>query len=424
MKFLHISDIHLGCTRYQLAESPGDFFQAFNDVIEKFAIAERVDFVLIGGDFFHKRNIDPEAMNHAVIVLQKLRSSAIPCVAIEGNHDQHAKDLSHSWLRSLSDWGLLNLLEPTVEKGKLGFSKWNEEKHRGSFIDVGRARIFGSHWFGASANWAIPMLTELIQKNRREKAFHILLLHTDVEGHQTHPLPALSLESLKDLKSAVDYVALGHTHKNFEIDNWAFNPGSLEITNINEHKEKRGAYLVEVNEDNKISARHLEDYIQRPFKRILFDVSGFSETSDITSAILETIKREITPHETGSHLPKPIVEITLSGHLGFPNSILEQDKIRERVKDFVNALSVRIRNLTVPIEFALMSPANEDIERDALERRVVEDIVLRDNRYKLQSEKMSQAIIGAKRLALGDEPPEKISEFLSHLLKEDQKQKV
>jgi DNA repair exonuclease SbcCD nuclease subunit len=62
-----------------------------------------------------------------------------------------------------------------------------------------------------------------IKGNRRAGAFHILMLHTDVEGHQMHPIPALSLDALKELKTAVEYVGLGHTHKHYEIDNWAFN---------------------------------------------------------------------------------------------------------------------------------------------------------------------------------------------------------
>ena len=53
MKFLHIADIHLGCTRYQLEESPKDFFLAWYDALKKFAVEPQVDFVLICGDFFH-----------------------------------------------------------------------------------------------------------------------------------------------------------------------------------------------------------------------------------------------------------------------------------------------------------------------------------------------------------------------------------
>ncbi|MBP9664963.1 MAG: metallophosphoesterase, partial [Pyrinomonadaceae bacterium] len=57
VKFLHIADVHLGCTRYQLAESPRDFFDAWIDVLKRYAIDEKVDFVIMCGDFFHKRAV-------------------------------------------------------------------------------------------------------------------------------------------------------------------------------------------------------------------------------------------------------------------------------------------------------------------------------------------------------------------------------
>src|SRR6476646_10453155 len=187
MKFLHLADVHLGCTRYQLAESPRDFFDAWMDVLQRHGIDEKVDFVLMCGDFFHKRSIPPETMNYAVEGLQLLKNANIPVVTIEGNHDQKHNDSEYSWLRSLADWGLLYLLEPTSEDGAITLDKWDENVRRGGFIDIGRTRIFGSHWYGASANWAIPMLTREINANRRDNAFHIVMLHTDVEGHQTHP---------------------------------------------------------------------------------------------------------------------------------------------------------------------------------------------------------------------------------------------
>jgi len=270
MKFLHIADVHLGCTRYQLAESPRDFFLAWIDVIRRYAIGEKVDFVIICGDFFHKRSVPPETMNYAVEGLTELKNAGIPIVAIEGNHDQKHTDNEYSWLRSLARWGLLILLEPTMIDGKITHLPFDEESMKGGFIDIGRARIFGSEWYGASGNWAIPMLTESIAEQRRAGAFHILMLHTDVEGHQTHPIPALSLEALRELKSVTDYVGLGHTHKHYEIDNWAFNPGSIEITNISEFRETRGIFLVEVDDENHVSARHFEEYHYRPFQQLAF----------------------------------------------------------------------------------------------------------------------------------------------------------
>lgn len=412
MKFLHISDVHLGCSRYQLPESPKDFFYAWHDVLTKYAVGEQVDFVIIGGDFFHKRNVDPQGMNHAVLGLNILKEKGIPCVAIEGNHDQHTAESSHSWLRSLASWGLLILLEPTSDdKGNIVYQAWNNSALEGSFVDIGEARIFGSHWYGASANVAIPALTKSILQNQRDGAFHILLLHTDVEGHQTHPIPALSLANLKELKSATQYVALGHTHKSYEIDNWAFNPGSLEVTNIDEFREIRGAFLVEVSDDFEISAQHVKEYRQRPFQRLAYDVSGKEDAQIITSGILEKVKLEVNPFPIES--PKPIIEITLRGHLGFPNSLLELTKIREEVQKMTDALHVRLKNHTAPVEYAVAADVDEDVSREKLERRVIEDLIIRDNRYKNRSSEMAEAVIGAKKMALSDESADKIVDFIA-----------
>jgi DNA repair exonuclease SbcCD nuclease subunit len=413
MKFLHISDIHLGCTRYQLNESPRDFFDAWIDVLQKYAVGEKVDFVIMCGDFFHKRNVPPETMNYAFAGLSFLKDNGIPCVAIEGNHDQKANDNDYSWLRSLSNWNLVKLLEPKNIDGKIHYETWNDEDGKGGFIDIGNARIFGSNWYGASANWAIPMLTDAMKENRREGAFHILLLHTDVEGHQTHPIPALSLANLKELKSVTEYVGLGHTHRHYEIDNWAFNPGSLEVTSIDEFRETRGAFLIEVDENNQITAKHITDYRQRPFQRLSFDVSGYAEAKDITEAVLEMVKHQARAFDENTDSSKPIIEITLRGHLGFPNSNLEQQKIREEAQKMTNALHVRIKNHSAPIEYAVAADVGEDVSREKLERRVVEDLIIRDNRYKTRVEEMAEAVVGAKRMALSDETPDKIVDFIA-----------
>ena len=404
----------MGCTRYQLPESPRDFFDAWIDVLQRYAIGKDVDFVIMCGDFFHKRNVPPETMNYAVAGLQLMKDAGIPVIAIEGNHDQKHTDSDYSWLRSLSNWRLVHLLEPANVEGKIGYSSWDDDYCCGGFVDIGRARIFGSHWYGASANWAIPMLTEALKENRREGAFHLLMLHTDVEGHQTHPIPALSLTALKELKSATDYVALGHTHMHYEIDNWAFNPGSIEVTNIAEYREKRGVYLVEVDDDNTVRAEHITEYRHRPFQRIPFDVDGYADTKDLTAAVLDKIDREARRPEADK--PAPIVEIILKGQLGFPNSVLELKEIRERAKEICGALHIRVKNMTVPIDYAVAVDVDEDASREKLERRVVEDLIIRDNRYKTKVNEISDAVIGAKRLALSDEEPEKIAEFIAQKL--------
>lgn len=411
MRFLHIADVHLGCNRYQLPESPRDFFDAWIDVLQRYAIGENVDFVLMCGDFFHKRSVPPETMNYAVAGLQLMKDSGIPVIAIEGNHDQKHTDSDYSWLRSLANWNLVHLLEPSNNDERISYTAWNEDDGKGGFIDIGRARIFGSHWYGASANWAIPMLTEAIKDNRRQDAFHILMLHTDVEGHQTHPIPALSLSALKELKSVTDYVGLGHTHMHYEIDNWAFNPGSIEVTNIAECRETRGAFLVEVDNENNVNAKHVTDYVHRPFQRITFEVTSIADPKNVTPAVIEKVRKDFKAVDLGDRAP--ILEITLRGQLGFPNSLLELKKIRDAAKTLTNAMHVRVRNHSVPIEYAVAADSAEDVSREVLERRVVEDLIARDKRFSAKRNSISEAVIGAKRLALSDEEPEKIADFIS-----------
>jgi DNA repair exonuclease SbcCD nuclease subunit len=417
MKFLHIADIHLGCRRYNLEERTKDFFRAWQDVIINHAIANHVDFVLIVGDLFNARKVDPQAMNHAMAGLELLKESKIPVVAIEGNHDQREAISDFSWLRSLSQWGFLYLLEPTRdEEGHITLVPWNEEDRSGSYIDIAGARIFGSHWYGASANAAIPILADALRRASTEGRFNILMLHTDVEGQINRPIPALSVAKLKELKQQVNYIALGHTHKRFDLDNWAFNPGSLEACSIDEYREERGVYLIEVDDQHNIKAEHSRAYVQRPFQRLSFDVSGAQDAEAVYAGVMEKVELEARRHDPESDDPAPIIEISLKGQLGFKNSLLEITRMREEAQRRTNALHVMMRNQSVPVEYAVAAGMDAQAPRHERERRIIEDLIARDNRYKARARDMAELVIESKRLALSSEPPDKILELIAQKL--------
>ncbi len=90
-RFLHIADIHLGIRRYRMEERTADFFHAWRDCIDRYALKQKVSFVLIAGDFFDTRRVEPVAMNHAMFCLVKLRDAGIPVVVIEGNQQAGCK---------------------------------------------------------------------------------------------------------------------------------------------------------------------------------------------------------------------------------------------------------------------------------------------------------------------------------------------
>ncbi|HEX7955993.1 MAG TPA: metallophosphoesterase, partial [Pyrinomonadaceae bacterium] len=377
------------------------------------ALANEVDFVLIAGDFFDRRNIDPQTMNHALAGLQLLKDAGIPVVAIEGNHDRRDAVSPYSWMRSFSQAGFMTLLEPGSEEGKpIALAPWDEEARAGAYVDIKGARIFGTHWYGTSANAAMPMLAESLRAARGEGLFHILLLHTDVEGQLNRPIPALSVEKLKELRTLVDYVALGHTHKRFELENWAFNPGSLEACSIDEYCEERGLYLVEVDDQRQVSARFIDDYVQRPFQRLAVDVSGAESPEEVHRRVADEVELSARPHDPDSEDPAPIIEVNLRGHLGFKNSLLDLRKMREDALEKTGALHVMLKNQSVPVEYAVAAGLDADTSRAHRERRIVEDLIARDTRYRDRAREMAELVIEAKRRALSDEPPEAILELI------------
>ncbi len=419
MKFLHIADVHLGCRRYNLDERVKDFARAWLDVVQTYAIDRKVDFVLIAGDFFNARKVEPEAMNHAIAGLALLRDAGIPVVAIEGNHDQKDAVSDYSWMRSLSRWAYLKLLEPTHdEAGHLALTPWDEAARTGSYIDIAGARIFGTHWYGTSANAAVPQLVEALRRAHGASLFNILLLHTDVEGQLNRPnIPALSIERMKELRTLVDYIALGHTHKRFEIEGWAFNPGSLEAVSIDEYKEERGVYLVEVDAAHGVRAEHLRAYTQRPFQRLSYDVSGVLDAEAVHAGVLEVVRREARAHDAADDdTPAPIIELNLRGHLGFKNSLLDIPRMREETKQLTGALHVLVTNRSVPVEYAVAAGLEADASRQVRERRIVEDLIARDNRYRARAHEMAAVVLQAKQLALSDESPEKILDLIEQTL--------
>ena len=424
VKFLHIADIHLGIRRYRSEDRARDFFYAWRDCIERYALAEEVSFVLIAGDFFDARKVEPQAMNQAMYCLSRLREARIPVVVIEGNHDCHESDSKFSWLRSLSQWGYIKLLEPVYDGGAVSLVPWDDERRAGSYIDIGGIRIFGSIWYGSTVGQTLPALIDQLREHCEPQRFNVMMLHTDVEGQLNRPIPALPVAEINKLKSYINYLALGHTHKNFEIDGWVYNPGSLEACSVDEYANVRGAYLVEVA-DGRHTARLMRDYHQRPVLRQSFDVSGLSTPEDLRENLFAALRREITPHDTAeANGEAPVIELTLRGHLGFKSSLLEINRLREEIKKEFNPLLVMMKNQTVPVEYAVAAGLSKSVSRAERERRVIEDLIARDSRFRDQSQSLAALVIEAKRLALADEAPSRIVEMIEQKIAEAQSSKA
>ena len=110
IRFVHIADVHLGFRQYGLVERAADFSLAFESAIN-YCVEVKPDFVVIAGDLFDAKSIDPQTYSDADTALARLSEAGIPVVANEGNHERWFRRGDHSWLWQLSRHDRLRLLQ-------------------------------------------------------------------------------------------------------------------------------------------------------------------------------------------------------------------------------------------------------------------------------------------------------------------------
>ncbi|MDB9524978.1 exonuclease SbcCD subunit D [Oscillatoria sp. CS-180] len=414
-RFLHLADIHLGFDRYNSPERTKDFFFALSDVIQKYAIAEQVDFVLIAGDLFEHRVIQPSVLNQAQLCLQMLQAAEIPVLAIEGNHDNTPYGTSTSWLKYLSQWGILKLLEPgNLAAGEPLYSPWDDASKRGGYIDLPcGVRVIGSAWYGATAVQAIAQIAEAIPTLPPSPGPTVLMFHHGLEGQIARYSGAIRYTELFPLKEAgVDYLALGHIHKNYTEGDWIFNPGSLEANNVEESGFKRGAYLVDITADG-IEATLQQDYRQRSIVRLRVTTTGNESEDDVLAMATAKVEaaiqaRDLVPNE------HPIVELCIEGVVGFERLDLDIRQLQKTLQSMSEALVFLVKYDVEEREFA--SPVADDASRDQIERNAFLDLLAGHRDYKKRANELSTALVDLKERRLARQEDEVLYQYVDDIL--------
>lgn len=431
--FIHMADTHLGYEQYGVRERFNDFGRAFWGIIED-ACNRQVDFVVIAGDLFNKRAIDALTLIHAINGLEQLKNRGIPVIAIEGNHDRSFYREGTSWLQFLCYQGYLILLEPAMENGMPKLEPWNKERMQGAYVDLlnGHLRVYGVNWQGASTSRCMDGLSQNLHAARANGDEHgieyrLLMLHTGVDGYVPRIQGLPSRGSFQPLQECVDYLALGHVHKPYEIDGWLYNPGSTETCSAEEIQwENRGYYYVEIDTDeperiidlSKNERVHHAEHIRsnrRPFVRYDLRVDGLNEPDAIYTRLEDYCHREGHRHNNATPEKRPVVLVSLVGTLAFDAGSLDMSRMEEMVHTAFQPVYARIDNHTSDQDY---TPDEGDIDgRDRslwheLERRIFEELIARDNRYLANKEQWSTVLTRLKEMSLHKDDPQTIAQFL------------
>lgn len=399
-RFLHLADIHLGTNQYHNAERNSDFFKAFWGVIDRHALRDGVDFVLLAGDLFDKRQIDAPTLGQATAVLRRLADAGIPVCCVEGNHDRAYYGEGSSWLEYLNGLGLLRLLRNDVgDDGQVVLRPWQAGQRPGAYTDIGDVRVIGSRYYGASTAKAIAPLADAINE-LSPAPFTVLVWHMGLEGYINPLAGGVSLSQLAPLRGCTDYLALGHVHQRYTVDDWLYNPGSLEACNVVESTLAHGAFLVTVDHHGH-RVEPVEDYPRRPFHRLSFDLTPFDSPAEFQDALPSFLAGQIT----GRDELAPVIELSLTGTCRFSRSALDLDLIRQIVITTCMPLLVLLRNLASTNATAIAPDAHTAMDRRELETYILQDVFAQDSRFRAASDRCSQLLLETKhRMENGEKP--------------------
>jgi exonuclease SbcD len=423
--FVHTADNHLGYEQYGYKQRFDDFARAFYSVVDD-AIARQADLFLIAGDLFNKRAIDALTLIQAQTGLQRLKTAGIPAIAIEGNHDRSYYKEGVSWLQFLCHEGLLQLLNPLVTDGVPALSPWDAASMRGAYVDLkgGKLRVYGLPWYGASTARVMEgFARELAAARGAEEAagveYRLLLMHTGVEGivPQLHGLPTRA--QFEPLRGLVDYVALGHVHKSYRIDDWLYNPGSTETWGAEESAWERGYYVVEIDTDApdgqpRHTAHHLVNP-RRPFLRFSFSVEGLTSPTSLYERFERSMREHAREHRevVGQ---QPVVDVALTGVLGFDAGSYERARLEECVERHFHPLVARVHDNTRDADFdplgEELGDAHDRSTWQQLEVHIFQELLARDARYLPNAPQWARVLAEVKQMALNGEDPASIARSL------------
>ncbi len=402
MRFLHAADIHLGNRQYDNAERMADFSRAFRDMLRD-ALDARVELVLLAGDLFHKRDVEPRTFVQAAMLFERLKAQGIPVLAIQGNHEGSAYREAFTWLDGLAELGLVRVLSAAYHDGQMVVAPYDDGVKAGAYYDIGDVRVYGLRYAGASTARVVADLSDALARMEGPRpAYSILMLHAGLEGILDQYAGTLSRENLEALRPHVDYVALGHIHKPFCQDDWLYNPGSLENNSVDEAQwSERGYYLVDVHPGaTPCHTATLYNSRRRRVLRHAFAVDPYETPEALYDALLRDL--EGLPRRDD----RPVFELRLTGVLNMNRNDLDMRRIEDLAVGQVAPLVIQLQDLTASNQYEIRT--DQEQPREEIERQVLRELLENDVRRRAQSARWAELALRLKQMALARSHPTEV----------------
>ena len=243
MRFVHISDSHLGASGFSRRLSPSGYNRREEDICNSFASAvDQItelspDFVLHTGDLFHSVRPTNRIINFAIRQILRIVNEQIPMVIISGNHDtpkQRSVGSVFSFFEVFSP--LLHLVY----------------KNKYESIRINQVAIHAIPHCLDQEGFREELVKVRIDK---EAKYNILMLHGVVAGIPEFSMGELSEQEIPTsyFDLGFDYVALGHYHRHCEVAPGVVYAGSTERVSLSELGQDKGFVEVDLELETRLA---------------------------------------------------------------------------------------------------------------------------------------------------------------------------
>jgi len=289
MRFAHFSDVHLGSWNSH-PDLRNFSVWVFDHAINK-CISEKIDFIVIAGDFFDTSIPPIDIIRNATAILRKCKEAGIPIYMIAGSHDY--SPTGKTMLSVMEEAGLVCNVNNKVVK---------DEKTK--------SIIFGVE--GLKGGLDHTTFEKLKIDDIGKEYFKIFLLHTAIAEHVN--IPMIDSIPLSKIPKGFDYYANGHIHHPLireESTHGIFaQPGSLFPVNFHELENfgQGGFYFVQVDEKKVHS--------EMASSRLNYEIRyQWTPVRLVETELIEINANDKKPGQVEDELIRKIEETDLNGKL-------------------------------------------------------------------------------------------------------------
>lgn len=258
MRFLHLSDLHLGkrVNEFSMLEDQAYILKEILNMIDE----QKVEAVLIAGDVYDKVIPSAEAVRLLDDFLTRLAARELPVFLISGNHDSAERVAFGSRLMSSRQIYLSPVFESDVEPVTISDRYGEINIYMLPFVKPSLVkRVYPEEeiiTYQDAVNAAVQHMQ--IDTDKR----NVLLAHQFVTGAARCDSEELSVGGLDDVDASIfdgfDYVALGHLHGPQKIGKETVRYSGTPLKySFSEANQKKAAVIVDVEEKGKINIQQI-----------------------------------------------------------------------------------------------------------------------------------------------------------------------